>query len=316
MRGELVAILGVVCWAAVAHANPEAKRLFDEGRALLERGRPDEACKRFARSLDLERAAGTMLNLAECAERAGELVRAWSLYDEAARAYERTNKEAGQRFARERAAALEPRLATVIVRVAEPQAEGLVLRVGDDDVPPAAKITRLYDPGALTVTARAPGRERFEATVEGVAGRDVTVQVPALKLQPREAPGAVAPPPGRGWRIAFWTSAGVGAAAGATWLYASRKIGDLHEQICGQRSPCRVALPGLSQAELDDLRARGERYQAVTYVAGGVIAVSAAVAVVGLYKGYLRPGSRDRAAVAVAPLASPRAIGLSLTGGF
>jgi hypothetical protein len=319
MRGDLVAIVGVLCWAGVAHADPEAKRLFDEGRALVERGQPDEACKRFAQSLERERAGGTMLNLGECAERAGELVRAWLLYDEAAREYERTNKESGQKFARERAAALEPRLATVIVRVAEPEAEGLVLRVGDDDVPPAAKITRFYDPGALKVTARAPGRERFEATVEGVAGKAVTVLVPALKLRARETAGPVAPPvpaPDRAWRITFWTAAGLGVAAGGVWIYAARRVGDASEELCGQRSPCETAFPHLTQEEIDRIAVTGHRYEAVTYAAAGAFSVSLVVAGIGLYKGYLRPRSRDGAALAIAPIASPQAIGLSLTGGF
>src|SRR6185503_13633139 len=117
-------LLGALLGAAGARAqgSSEATRLFEEGRALAEQGRFAEACERYAKSHELERAAGTMLNLGDCAERGGKLRRAWQLYDDAAREYERAGKAGPARFSRTRADALAPRLATVVVRLAEPGA--------------------------------------------------------------------------------------------------------------------------------------------------------------------------------------------------
>ncbi len=235
MRAHIAAVLGALSCAAVASADPQAKRLFEEGRTLLDRGRVPEACKRFARSLERERAAGTMLNMAECARRDGRLARAWALYDEAAREYERTSKPAAMKFARDRAAALEPQLATVIVRVAEPGTDGLVVRIDGEQVTPGAERARFHDPGALVVTARAPGRARFQTTVRGVAGAKVVVDVPALALLatgPGE-PRAEEPAPGGGpWKLVLGTSIGVALAGGGVLFYGYRQVEDAERKLC------------------------------------------------------------------------------------
>ena len=313
MRADIAAVLGVLCCAAVARADPEAKRLFDEGRELLDRGKVDEACRRFAQSLERERAGGTMLNLADCAERAGQLARAWSLYDEAAREYERTNKGNAERFARDRAAALEPRLATVIVRVAEPDTRGLVVTIDDDDVTPIAKVLRFHDPGSLTITARAPGRVRFVATVEAAAGKKVTVEVPDLERRAREPDEPTAPeqPARRGspWRVALWTSIGAGAVGGGVWLYGWRQIVDAEEKL--ERGV----------GDRDHYISQGSRGRTLSYVGAGVLAASVVVVGISLYRGAGRSArSSDRAARAaapvLAPVLAPSAIGVAMTAGF
>jgi hypothetical protein len=318
MRADIAVVLGVLCCAAVARADPEAKRLFDEGRELLDRGKVDEACKRFAQSLERERAGGTMLNLADCAERTGQLARAWSLYDEAAREYERTNKGTAEKFARGRAIALEPKLATVIVRVAEPDTKGLVVTIDDDDVTPIAKILRFHDPGSLTVTARAPGRVRFETTAEAVAGKKVTVEVPDLERRARERDEPIDPkqpaPRSTPWRVALWTSIGTGVVGGAVWFYGWRQIVDAERQL------------EVGIGDRDEYISQGSRGRTLSYVGAGVLTASVVVVGVSLYMGGRsdrtsgRARSSDRAARAPAPIfspvLSPSAIGLAMTAGF
>jgi len=319
MRADIVVVLGVLSCTAVASADPEAKRLFDEGRELLDRGKVDEACRRFAQSHERERAGGTMLNLAECAEREGQLARAWSLYDEAAREYERTNKAAGEKFARGRAVALEAKLAIVIVRVADPDTEGLVVSIGDEEVTPVAKISRFHDPGPVKIAARAPGRVRFEASVDGVAGKKVTVDVPDLRLRAREpAAAAVAPRPAaprsNPWRAVFWTSLATGAIGGAVWFYGWRQIVDAERNLA-------------ALGDRDYYIEQGERGRLLSYVGGGVAVASAVVAGLGLYMSIGRgdpspapASSRDRAArlssPVIAPVIAPSEIGVAMTAGF
>jgi hypothetical protein len=102
MKRALIACFG---WASVALADDvtEAKRLFEEGRKLVEQGNLAEACKQFARSFELDRAAGTMLNLGDCAESEGRPRRAFELYDTAAKEFERTAQPERAKFARNRA---------------------------------------------------------------------------------------------------------------------------------------------------------------------------------------------------------------------
>jgi hypothetical protein len=316
MRAELVVacVLGAA-QVARGEPNPEASRLFEEARALLEQGRAAEACARFAQSYELEHAPGTMLNLGECAERAGELGRAWSLYDEAAREYEQQNRASSARFARGRADALAPKLAVVIVRVAEPGLAGLGIRLGDREVAPAAQIIVRRDPGALAVSARAPGREPYTASVTGEAGQTVTVEVPALR--PERAGAAEERPPGRtGWRIAFWASAGVIVLGGASWIYGWSEVRDAEETVCtAPGSTCNPAdVP-------DDVKIaanrRGERGQTITLVAVVAAAVGVGAAGVTFYKGYLAGrGDRARSRTRVAPVVTPSGLGIAVAGRF
>ncbi len=314
MRVATAAFACTLCGAAVASADPEAKRMFEEGRRLLDRGRVAEACRRFADSLARERAAGTMLNLGECAERDGRLARAWSLYDEAAREYDRTSKPAAMKFARDRAAALEPRLAAVIVRVAEPGTRGLVVRVGGEDVPPAAEISRFQDPGRLTISARAPGRAPFEVAVDGIAGAKVAVDVPALALRPR-APAEPPPRPApraSPWRYVFWTSIATGIAGGGLWFHGYRQIEDAERGLCPP-DPQFMCGP-VSSDERERLIDQGSTGRIFSRVGIGVVAVSLAAAGISAYLAYGRGGRSP--AIAVAPAVSPSGIGVALSAGF
>ncbi len=61
-----------------------AQQLFDEGRAALSAGDIPRACGKFEASLKLDFALGTLMNLADCTERAGDKPRACGLYGQAA----------------------------------------------------------------------------------------------------------------------------------------------------------------------------------------------------------------------------------------
>jgi hypothetical protein len=103
----LAVAVAILVAATPARADQaEAQRLFDEARKLLDQGNTVEACKLFAKSLELERAPGTLLNLGDCAEREGTPHKAWQLFDEAARELEGSGQLERARFARNRADAV------------------------------------------------------------------------------------------------------------------------------------------------------------------------------------------------------------------
>jgi hypothetical protein len=244
------ALLFAVVSIAPAQGRPPsaAERLFEEGRALDNRGMRDEACAKFEASETLEPAVGTLLNLATCAERKGQTATAWQRYREAAVLAGRQADAEREAVAKRGAAALEGRLSKLLLRVPTPPVPpSLVLqRDGVTVLPSDLGVAVAVDPGVHALTASAPGYRVWAASVLVGEGPAVTpVDVPSLEPQgipvqpppPPPAPPAlpqptvlrppapeppalpaVVPPPssGRPWA---WVVGGAGAAALGAGIY-------------------------------------------------------------------------------------------------
>jgi hypothetical protein len=156
----------------------EASRLFEEGRTLAKQGDHRGACDKFAKSLALDRAVGTELNLADCNERLGRIAEAWRLFDHAAGELARGSDDRAT-FARDRADALASRLMSVVVKLPQPTSPNVKVTIAGRDVQPSAEIHDRVEPGSVEIVVTAPTRARFVQTVRGVAGATVTVDVPA-----------------------------------------------------------------------------------------------------------------------------------------
>src|SRR5689334_2088270 len=72
-----------------AGATVTAEDLFQQGVALANQGKWAEAATKFEESNRVERAPGTTVNLADCYEHVGKLASAWTLFVEAAAAFNR-----------------------------------------------------------------------------------------------------------------------------------------------------------------------------------------------------------------------------------
>lgn len=296
--------------------DPEALRLFVEGRALADQGNYTEACQLYAKSYERERAAGTTLNLGDCAEREGKLRRAWLLYNAAASEYEKTQKSAGARFALDRANAVAAKLATVVLRIPEPRIEGITVRVGDYEVSPAAEIVERLDPGQIPIVVSAPGREPFSTTEAVAGGSQVVVEVPVL----REIGAAVqVPEPATGPAIrrqrnrvrlaAGAAGAGVlalGVSGALAWSADRLYDEQFRTTRCIDRpapEPSECLPEGL--AAVGSARTRAD-IATVLAISGGALLVTSVV----LY--YTAP----REHVTVAPMAAPQTLGLAVGGRF
>jgi hypothetical protein len=75
--------------------------LFEQGKALVERGNFPDACPKFAESLRLDPGLGTMLWLADCLENNGQTASAWAQFKEAAAAAA-LSRDPREKIARER----------------------------------------------------------------------------------------------------------------------------------------------------------------------------------------------------------------------
>ncbi len=178
----LVAALGVSSAPSVAlAANPAAEALFQDGKSLMEQGRYSEACPKLEESRKLEYNMVTEFRLAECYEQIGKTASAWSAYTSVANKAAKTGEEEREQVARNRARALEPRLARLRIDVANPvdgmrvTQDGVEVGQGawGSDVP--------VDPGEILITACAPGRQEWKQRVAVYRGYE-QVTVPNLML--------------------------------------------------------------------------------------------------------------------------------------
>jgi hypothetical protein len=175
--------------AAPAGAQPSsqsaaAQALFDEAKALMKAGQYPAACAKFEESQRLDPGSGTLINLADCYEQSGRLASAWSTFLDAAAGARASGNAPREQVARERATALESRLPRIVIAVPASPPAGLEIRRDDLLVgAPQWGLSIPLDPGEHTISAAAPGRQRWTTRVvvrEGAA--PLAIAVPDLAL--------------------------------------------------------------------------------------------------------------------------------------
>lgn len=183
-RAGWAACVAAALIAGSAHADdPAAVAFFNEGRAMLEKGRLEEACDRFSRSQELEPAVGTVYSLAECYERRGMMASAWVAYLEAASlATSLPNKQNAWRapMAKQAAAKVESRLSYLTIA---PSPTPNVSVARNSVAIKAASLGAPFpvDAGKHVITATSPTGQSWQTTVELREGASASVRVPALE---------------------------------------------------------------------------------------------------------------------------------------
>jgi hypothetical protein len=226
-------VIALVSLHASAHAqSAEAEALFRDGRALIKQGQLAAGCDKLAASDRLEPSIGTLLNLGDCREKQGKLASAWGAFRRAEAMAERAGNDARRRAeASRRAVALEPKLSTLRIDVAQ-RIDGLVVHRDDEVVDAAVWSTPVpVDPGTYTLRAEAPGYTAWQLRIDVGANADHKVaQVPSLErapvaqvvpIPPPVPAEAVAVPPAtyvamhrtHTWSAARGVSLGLGAVA-------------------------------------------------------------------------------------------------------
>lgn len=181
----------------------------------MQAGEYAAACPKFEASQKLDPGAGTLLNLADCYQKLGRTASAWAEYIEAATESARVGATARAKFARDRAAELEPKLVRLVINVdpSTAQAAGLVVKRDSIQVDPATfGVATPVDPGKHVISVTATGKQSWQTTVDTEdEGKTVATTVPALadapelpKPAPVEAPAVaakLAPPPAPAKRL-------------------------------------------------------------------------------------------------------------------
>ncbi len=171
-----------------------ARALFGEGRRLADDGQYAAACPKFEQARKLFASAGVLVNLADCYERIGRTASAWTAFGDAAVVAGRTNRAADVAEAKRRQALLEPRLSSVVVRVAHEVPGLTVKRDGVSLSFSPSGVATPVDPGDHEIRADAAGFASWIRSIAApVAGQSLTVEIPELRRVANSA--APAPPP-------------------------------------------------------------------------------------------------------------------------
>ncbi len=201
----VVALAGILSPASRAYAqgassDAAATALFDEGRKLMVQHRWSEACPKLAESERLAPSGGTLLNLAECYEHAGQSASAWVAWKDAAARANAAGKADVEKKALSRAAALEPTLARLAIAVdkssdvegLEVKRDGVIVGHAEFGMPIPV------DPGTHLIEAIAPKKKAFSTSVEVTAKQanaqvvvtlaDADVPKPTLAAEPTPTP--------------------------------------------------------------------------------------------------------------------------------
>lgn len=194
--------LSLVVWSGASFGQSggaQAEVLFRDGRTLMAAGKYAEACAAFDQSQKLEPATTTLLNLAACREKLGQLATAWGLFLEAERQTRSASDAAGAKLhdvAKSHASALEPRVSKLSINVPDKsRIDNLAITSDGEAIEPVMWNRALpIDGGTHKITAHAPGANEWTTTITiGNEGDTKTVEIPDLRNLPRDLGAAAAP---------------------------------------------------------------------------------------------------------------------------
>ncbi|MBL8742735.1 MAG: hypothetical protein JNK04_16620 [Myxococcales bacterium] len=296
-----------------ADAKATAETLFLRGQKLHESGNFEQACPLFEESLKLDFGIGTLLFLSDCQEQLGKTASAWAGFREAETLARTKGQAEREKIARGRAAALEPKLATLRIQVAEANKSiGIVIKrngvtVGEPTWGEALPV----DPGSQKLEASAPGYETWTGAIEIPVGPGQSeTEIPPLKKgKPidNKGPVAAASVDGDAMRIAGLTVGAAGLAGivlGAGFGIDAIKTYDEALATCENEDPTRCTNSGVR------LQKDASRSALVSTVA---FSVGAAAVGGGVLLYFLAPKTAERGA---AKTAGPRAPELPKVGAW
>ncbi|HSC87077.1 MAG TPA: hypothetical protein VLC09_07400 [Polyangiaceae bacterium] len=191
---SLLLTLGSPARAQSAADRANAIDAFDTAQTLLEQGQTKEACSKFEESQKLDPQLGTLLYLADCYERNGQLASAWLGFREAGELAEKRN-DPRRAVATERATALRPRLSQMKLELPAQLPTGTLIERNGATVSEAQwRASVALDPGTYRIVVSAPNHESFQGSVEVKGeGAMTTLTVPPLVPTTSTGPAPVAP---------------------------------------------------------------------------------------------------------------------------
>jgi tetratricopeptide (TPR) repeat protein len=208
-----LAFAAAAAFAAPARAddNAAAEALFQQAKTLTEQQRYDEACPKFAASYKLDKALGTLLNLADCEEHSGRIATAWAHWGEAV---ELAQKGGDKRdaFASGHRDALAPRLPMLRLDIAAGKSSLDVYRDAVKIDPAAYGVPLPSDPGGHVVSVRRGAETLVEKRVAVREGETTALALDLVAIEKAAPPPVVPGLPPSSLRTVGFVLTGVGVA--------------------------------------------------------------------------------------------------------
>lgn len=227
---------------AVADDSAAADALFLEAKELLKQNKVAEACPKLEASYKLEKAVGTLMNMADCHESLRKVATAWAEWGVA---FDWLKRDGDKRaaFAQERRDALTPRLPKLRVAAADVPTSLEVYREATRIEPGAFNVALPIDPGPHAITVRRGDKVLKEQRIEAKEGEVITVPLDLAAIERASPPPAARPlppgprvdepPPGSSLRTTGFLVGGVGVAtlavAGVLEILALSNVSSIDE---------------------------------------------------------------------------------------
>jgi hypothetical protein len=291
---HLLVVAVVVASPGLAHAQSSAaEALFEQGRAALAQGDLDTACARFRASDEIEPAAGTRANLADCEERRGRVATAWEAYRSALDKLPSGDKRAP--VISQRIANLEARLPRLVLALAASAPKETTVRDGGATIGATATygVPLPLDPGVHHLLVSAPGRRTQAVDVDLAEGR--TLQVTVAPGAAADGGGTATPASAEQASPGPWIVGGIGVAG----LVVGAVTGAL---VLHDKSAADAGCSDVTKTCTPDAKAAadaGRSLGPVTTVA--LVAGAAGVAAGAIWLG-VRGSGQPRVSVGVAPI--------------
>ena len=224
----------------------DAEALASAAEALAAQGYYGAACAKYDASATLDPSARRFMTLADCHERAGMTARAWMSFRDAQDWAKARGDKALAATAAENAQRLEATLARIeIVVPPDHDVEGLEIRRDGALLSDAVRgVPVPVDPGSHVISASAPGRRAWSATIGVSSGKaTVSVTIPVLE----GAMGSELPP--------------------NPYFSAPARSDDGSAPRSRNRTPLRLSLPPSADTPFDPYR--GDTQRTVGWVLGG-----------------------------------------------
>jgi serine/threonine-protein kinase len=316
-RLALVSLL--VASTAFANNKDKADALFKQGKKLSAEKKYAEACPAFEKSMKLDPAIGTQLNIGKCYED-------WGLLGKALVAY-----RAAQKMAHDAKDDREPKIKAIIDEL-DPNVPRLTIKIPKNASSEGVVVTldnkpfttfgesMIIDPGPHTIDYTVDGvKKQKTVPVERGGDSEVTLDIPKDRVIPKHVddqvtatPVSTGPAPGHTQRLGGLVLGGAGVIAigvsSLMTLSARGQYNDALEMYCNNAKDMCDPM-GLEQTH----DARSTANTATVIFIGGAVAVGAGIT---LY--LLAPKSEERAREAryVVPSVTPEGAGVVYGGRF